>query len=338
MLFAATMAVLLGAATAVAQTTSSSGTRSTTDSSSGSTYGSGTSATDSTSSRRDTGTSSTTSSGQTDTTRSSGAYGTGSTSGTSGTGSTSTTGAATTSTDTAGGATTMTGRDASGKLGWMERRFVNKAADHGKTELALAELATQQASNAEVKSFAQKLIEDHKMVNDELTSLAGQKNVKLDDDDPQEDRHYKRLAKKSGMEFDQEFVEMMVDMHEDDVKMFEKASTDAKDSALKSFAAKHVDHLRQHLQQAQSLRSTIMPTGRADASSSTTSDTTGSSSTRSTTGTTDPTSGSAHQSSTSGTSGTTGTPGTTGGSSTNSGSGTGSSSSSSDTTPPRSNR
>lgn len=337
-LLAATMAVLLGATTAVAQSGSTSGTRSTTGSSGGSTYGSDSSATDSTSSRRDTGTSSSTSPGQTDTSRSSGAYGTGSTSGTSGTGSTTatgTTGSSTTSTDTAGGATTMTGRDASGKLGWMERRFVNKAADHGKTEIALAELATQQASNPEVKSFAQKLVDDHKKVDEELTSLAGQKNVKLDqDDDPKEERHYKRLAKKSGTEFDQEFVETMVDMHEADVKMFEKASTDAKDSALKSFAAKHVDHLRQHLQQAQSLRSTIMPTGRTDASSTSTSDTTGSSSTRST----DSTSGSAHQSSTSGTSGTTGTPGTTGGSSTNSGSGTGSSSSSSDTTPPRSNR
>jgi putative membrane protein len=156
----------------------------------------------------------------------------------------------------------MTGRESSGKLGWMERRWVNKVADSGTTELNLAKLATEKASNPEVKSFAQKLVDDHTKVQDELKSLASQKNVELDVEDLGSDRAHKRLSKKSGMEFDQEFVEQMVDMHEADVKLFEKAASDGKDPALKSFAAKHVDHLRQHLQQAESLRSTIVPTGR----------------------------------------------------------------------------
>ena len=68
-------------------------------------------------------------------------------------------------------------------------------------------------------------------------------------------------------EFDQEFVEHMIDEHEKDIKLFEKAASDAKDPDVKSFAAKHVDHLREHLQQAQSLRQTLMPTGRMDSSS-----------------------------------------------------------------------
>jgi putative membrane protein len=186
------------------------------------------------------------------------------------TGSSSTIGTtSTTDTSTAGGATTMTGRDSAsrGKLGWMERRFVTKAADSGTTEINLAKLAAERATNSEVKSFAQKLVDDHTKVGEELKTLAGQKNVKLDDDDLGSDRAHKRLSKKSGAEFDQEFVEHMVDMHEADVKMFEKAAEDAKDPELKSFAAKHVDHLRQHLQQAQSLRSSLMPTGRTDETS-----------------------------------------------------------------------
>lgn len=226
------MVVLLGAATAFAQTS---------------------------------GTSSTSSSGA-DTTRrnqpgSTGSYDTGSTSGTRSTSDTrsDTSRTTRTSTDTYGTGTT-TGRD---KLSWGDRRFVTKAVDGGQAEVQLAELAAQRATNPEVKSFAQKLVTDHTKVNTELMSLASQKNVKLDLDDDK-DRAYKRLNKKSGSEFDQEFVEHMIDEHEKDVKMFEKAASDAKDPELRSFASKHVSHLREHLQEAQSLRQSVMPTGRAD--------------------------------------------------------------------------
>ena len=161
-----------------------------------------------------------------------------------------------------------TGRDTSDtlqgdKLSWGDRRFVSKAVDDGKAEVQLAELAAQRASHAEVKSFAQKLVDQHTQVNSELTSIAAQKNVKLDDDDDK-DRTYQRLSKKSGHEFDQEFVEHMIDEHEKCIRMFEKASTDAKDSDVRAFASKHLEHFRGHLQEAQSLRQSVMPTGRMD--------------------------------------------------------------------------
>jgi putative membrane protein len=167
------------------------------------------------------------------------------------------------------GAGAMTGRDTTSskdKLSWGDRHFVTKAADGGKDEVAIAQLAATQASNSEVKAFAQKLVDDHTKVNEELTGIAQQKNVKLENDDDH-DRSYKRLAKKSGMEFDRDFVEHMIDDHEKDIKMFEKAAKDAKDSEVRAFASKHVDHLREHLKIAQGLRATVMPTGRMDDSS-----------------------------------------------------------------------
>jgi putative membrane protein len=218
-LTASAMAILLGAATAVAQSSSTSATGST---------GSDTSR------RNQSGTSTTP-----------GTYSTGSTSST-----------------TAGA---MTGREttSSGRLSWGDRRFVQKAADGGHDELNLAQLAAQRATSSEVKSFAQKLVDDHTKVNSELMSLASQKNVKVDTDNDK-DRTYKRLNKKSGSEFDQEFVEHMIDDHEKDIKMFEKAASDAKDPEVRAFASKHVSDLRAHLQQAEGLRQSLMPTGRMD--------------------------------------------------------------------------
>jgi len=162
----------------------------------------------------------------------------------------------------------MTGRDAgSGKLGFMDRRFVTKSAEASMTELSLAQLGAEQATNPEVKSYAKMLTEDHTKVNSALTSMASQRQVDLDKDDPKQDRTYRKLAKKSGSEFDQEFVEHMIEMHENDVKRFEKAASDAKDSAVRSLASEHVNGLRQHLQKAQSLRQSIMPTGRDESTS-----------------------------------------------------------------------
>lgn len=160
----------------------------------------------------------------------------------------------------------MTGRDTTasyGKLAWSDRRFVTKAAEDGMDEVQLAQLAAQRATNAEVRTYAQKLMSEHQQVNSELTQMAGQKNVKLDKDN-EKDRAYKRLSKKSGADFDQEFVEHMIDEHEKDIKLFEKAAKDAKDPDVRSFASKNLEHLRDHLQQAQGLRQTLMPTGHMD--------------------------------------------------------------------------
>jgi len=251
---AATVAVLFAAASAVAQSSGSAGATSSgssqkNPSSTSGSYGSGTNSSSS-------GVTYPSSSGSS---RSSGSYNSGAAADVD-----STKEINSTSSTTAGA---MTGREtSSNRLSWMDRRFVNKAADDGKAEVQIAQLAAQRATNPEVKSFAQKMVDDHTQVNNELTSLAGQKNVKLDNDDDK-DRAYKRLNKKSGADFDQEFVEHMIDEHEKDIKLFEKAAKDAKDSDLRAFASKHLDHLREHLQIAQGLRQSVMPTGRTDSSS-----------------------------------------------------------------------
>lgn len=71
------------------------------------------------------------------------------------------------------------------------------------------------------------------------------------------DRHYRNLAEKSGAEFDQEFVEMMVDDHEEDLKLFRKQADDAKDPQIKAFASRHAEVLQGHLDRAQTLSQSV---------------------------------------------------------------------------------
>jgi len=150
------------------------------------------------------------------------------------------------------------------KLSWSDRRFVNKTAEGNQDEVQLARLAAERTTNIEVRNFAQKIVSDHTSMASELTAIASAKNVKLDSDTDQT-REYKRLSKKSGPDFDHEFVDHMIDEHENDIKAFEKAAKDAKDAEVRSFASKHLADLRQHLATAQNLEFAILPTGRTDA-------------------------------------------------------------------------
>lgn len=149
------------------------------------------------------------------------------------------------------------------KLSWGDKRFVTKVADSGQAEVELAQLAADRATSPDVKQFAQRLVTDHTKVNQELMSMASTKRVEIEKDEGK-DRFYRRLSNKSGSDFDREFVEHMIDSHENSIKMFEKTSQDAKDEDVRSFASKHVGHLREHLQQAQSLQASLVPTGRED--------------------------------------------------------------------------
>ena len=67
------------------------------------------------------------------------------------------------------------------------------------------------------------------------------------------DRHVRNLSRKTGAEFDRDYVDLIVDSHEDAVKLFQRAAKDAKDSDVRSYASSHLAALQAHLDQANQL-------------------------------------------------------------------------------------
>ncbi|HUQ65539.1 MAG TPA: DUF4142 domain-containing protein [Flavitalea sp.] len=128
-----------------------------------------------------------------------------------------------------------------------DSKFAVKAASGGMMEVQLGELAQQKASSQKVKDFGKMMVRDHSKANDELKSIAGNKNITLPPA-PGEDHmdHIKSLSEKSGKDFDKDYMKMMVDDHKDDIDEFEKCSKDANDADLKAFAAKTLPILREH--------------------------------------------------------------------------------------------
>lgn len=143
---------------------------------------------------------------------------------------------------------------AKNQLSSQDSKFIKEAAAGGMMEVELGRIATQKAASADVKSFGQRMVDDHSKANDQLKSIATQKGVTLPTTLPADmQQEMDKMAKLSGAEFDKMYMSHMVKDHKKDVAEFEKESTKASDSTLKSFVQNTLPTLREHLQMAQTI-------------------------------------------------------------------------------------
>ena len=133
--------------------------------------------------------------------------------------------------------------------------FLAKAANSGLAEVQLAKLAQQKATIDAVKSFAAMLERDHSAANDQVKTLAGQRNVSLPAA-PSEDKQkmYTDMEKMTGKNFDKEYISMMVKAHNDGITLFEDTKSNASDIDVKNFADKTLPTLRTHLDSAKAIQ------------------------------------------------------------------------------------
>jgi putative membrane protein len=151
-------------------------------------------------------------------------------------------------------------KDGGSTLGSSDKKFIMETGQGGMMEVEIAKLAVDKASNAEVKQYAQRLVDDHTKANDELTQLAAQKGVTIPHDEKAMMKGKDKLSKLSGADFDREFMSMMIKDHAKEVKEFEDVSAKAKDTDVKDWAAKTLPTLREHLQMARDINGKVATT------------------------------------------------------------------------------
>jgi putative membrane protein len=140
-------------------------------------------------------------------------------------------------------------------LSHSDSSFLKSAAEDNLYEIQAGKIALDKASDPQVKSFAQHLIDDHSKANRSLEQLAASKGVKLPTSPSMtEQAELKTLEHWSQSGFDEHFAKGVgVSAHEDDIKTFTKQSAEAKDPDVKAFAAKQLPTLQHHLQMASQL-------------------------------------------------------------------------------------
>ena len=91
--------------------------------------------------------------------------------------------------------------------------FVHDVAIMNMAEIELSRMALQKATRADIKSFAQQLIDDHDAAGNKLKSV-----VSADWPAQLDDNHRQladKLATKQGADFDRDYAEAMIEGHQD---------------------------------------------------------------------------------------------------------------------------
>jgi putative membrane protein len=140
---------------------------------------------------------------------------------------------------------------AAGKVN-PDSRFVTDAAKGGMAEVELGKLATEKAGADQVKKFGQLTVDEHRRVNEELKTLAQNKDISLPTaEDGSHRAIHEQLAQLSGDAFDRAYLRAMVDSHLKTVYAFRVESRSGKDPDVKAWASKTLPMLEDHLKRAQ---------------------------------------------------------------------------------------
>ena len=148
------------------------------------------------------------------------------------------------------------GQGQSAKLSHQDSSFMKDAAESGNAEVTGSQAALDKSTNADVKTFAQMMIDDHGKANTELQGLASQKGVKLPDGPSLTKKtEIKMLSERKGSSFDQHYADSIgVKAHQDTIKLFQKEVDKGTDADVKAWASKTLPTLQHHLEAAQALK------------------------------------------------------------------------------------
>jgi putative membrane protein len=85
------------------------------------------------------------------------------------------------------------------------------------------------AEDAQVKNFEAIIVADHKQTGNELKSLAAGEGISLPDSiKPEHRQMFNNMTKKSGKEFDKDYINVMVNDHQKVIDAFKEESSNGK--------------------------------------------------------------------------------------------------------------
>ena len=138
------------------------------------------------------------------------------------------------------------------KLSPADQQFVQDAGTAGATEIAASKLALTNSSDAEVKSFAQRMIADHTRLARNLDIVAKRQGITAA---PSADASVTgSLESLHGADFDKAYIaQVAVDGHRKAVAVFSAESKDGSNAQLKNVAARALPIIKHHYAMAQEL-------------------------------------------------------------------------------------
>jgi putative membrane protein len=140
----------------------------------------------------------------------------------------------------------------------QDAKMMREIAQADLAEVQAGKLGASKASSAEVKKFAQHMVDDHGKHLSEARAMAKTKGLQLPSAPAKKHQQaMKKLESASGAEFDKVFMQQMVKDHEDALKLVQNTAKNAKDPQLKADAEKTAPVIEKHLEDAKRIAASL---------------------------------------------------------------------------------
>jgi putative membrane protein len=145
---------------------------------------------------------------------------------------------------------------------WTNDHIIGFAHNANEGEIALGKLAATKATNAQVKAFGSEMVKDHQAMMKETHALATQIKATPDStwDDAKDlasggaDKLKELNEKAKGPDWDKNYIESQVDMHQKVLDKLQDAAKATTDSTVSAALAKTTAKVQEHLTKAQSIK------------------------------------------------------------------------------------
>ena len=133
----------------------------------------------------------------------------------------------------------------------QDKQFLMTASQSDYTEMTFSQLAVQKATNPLVKAYAQKMITDHQMLEQNMKPFADQMGVTpVTTLDAMHQQLYDQLNGLSGMDFDKQYMSDMDTDHHKSLDAFKTEESTTTNAQLKPTVKKGEKVVAQHTEMA----------------------------------------------------------------------------------------
>lgn len=135
-------------------------------------------------------------------------------------------------------------------------QLVEDALHKGLAEIKNSKMALEKSNSTNIKVFAQRMIDDHTALNQQLVNLANSRNIPLPDTEHEDTENPYLMLAGSDDSFDEDYVNHQLNIHRDIIKLFRRFSR-SDDTEIRDFQTRILDQLSHHLKMVQDLKATF---------------------------------------------------------------------------------
>ena len=131
----------------------------------------------------------------------------------------------------------------------QDTKFLEKANQGSVDEIDLAKLALQKSNNPDIKNFAQRMIDDHGKLIDDMKRFDNEAGLQVPaHPDASTEAEKLKLDALSGESFDKAYIRAMVEDHHKDLEAFRAEAKDTGYPAFRDAVSQGEQVVREHLQ------------------------------------------------------------------------------------------